>query len=179
MRNMILLCIAMLGACSVSGLRDAGVDGGVPIMGGPAAPPTVQGFTLPSTGGFADTGSWWWPSGTQINLIGAWNVPVTLPTGANVPPIIGSMRDNASTCPLCLNGNAVSMMLVSYVGTGWSVLGTAITDGSGAWQRIPLTVTHTVTADEALRVRFYTFSSPNTPVYESAIGPTSFISGEN
>lgn len=179
MRNMILVCIAMLGACSVSELRDAGVDGGMPAMGDPAEPPIAQGFTLPSTGGFADPGTWWWEDGTRINLRGAWNVPVILPVGSEVPSIIGSIRDNVPTCQLCLDGNGVFMMLVSYVGTTWTVLGSTTTDGSGAWQRLPLSVNHTVTSDEILRVRFYTYSSPNAPVYESAIGPTSFISREN
>lgn len=170
-----LLCIALCSACNLSGLQgsDAGVDAGTP------GPPTLQGYTLPSVGGFADVGTWWWASGTQINLRGAWNVPVSTPVGEAVPPLIGSIRDNAPSCYLCLDGNAVSMMLVSYVGPTWTVLGSVDTDGSGAWQRVPLSVSHVVAADESLRVRFYTWSTPNVPVYESAIGPVSVISREN
>lgn len=132
--------------------------------------PQPAGYGVSPTTGVPDPGSQWSGSGATISLIGGWTIPLTLPVGSTVPALFTAVRDNASTCSLCSDGVVINMMLVSSVGSSTTVISSATSTGSGQWQNVSIVASHTVTADELLQVRYFTFSSPVPPSRMSLIG---------
>lgn len=163
MKRLVMLC-GLLCACDStlddrqwSTTPDAGVDN--VHLSDPAV-----GFTISPLTGLPDPGTTWSVSGGQVSMLGCWNVPLSLPVGSGVPAISATVRDNAG-----IDGNAVTTMLVSYIGSAWTVLTQATSDSSGSTQTLTLSPTHTVTATEVLQIRFCSFASPP-PTRMSAIG---------
>lgn len=103
--------------------------------------------------------------GGQISLLGACNIPLDITVGAAVPPITGSVRDNAG-----LDGNAVTMMLVSYVGANATVIDSATSSGDGSLQQLALSPAHIAATGELLRLRFYAWAPGHVPTRMSGIG---------
>lgn len=139
--------------------------------------PPTNGYTLAPVTGTADTGTQvqmgTGPAGENVSIIGAWSMPLALalPPGSITPQITADLRDNAPSCSGCYDGVAFNVMLVSYVGSNWTVLATATSAGSGTWQTLTLTPpSHIVAANETMRLRYYTWSQLSIPTRMSDIG---------
>jgi hypothetical protein len=163
MKRLIAMCV-VLSAC------DASMDSKWTVDSGPSGITDVHlssgdtGFVISPLTGLPDAGTTWSVAGSTVNMLGGWNVPLSLPVGTMVPAISGTVRDNTGS-----DGNAVAMMLVSYVGSAWTVLAQATSDSSGSAQSLNLTPSHVVTATEVLQIRFTSLASPP-PTRMSTIG---------
>jgi len=143
--SFMVLCIA------ATGCDPLGTDLGV---GSETSPDTSLGFTINPATGWPDSGSTWTKGTSTVTGLGAWNVALSLPVGSPVPQISANVVDS--------NTSDVVMMLVSYVGSSFNVLGQVTSNGSGA-QQIGIPGGHVVTPTDSIVVRFTTPGATTTP----------------
>lgn len=158
-----LRCLLICHALALAACISAG-DGAPPDaqLGATAQQDLVTGYTINPATGWADTGSTWTVGPSSVSGLGAWNVELSLPVGSTVPTISASIIDSTSS--------VVAMMLVSYVGSSFTVLGgssftvlgQATSNGTGA-QTLTVATSHVVTSTESLVVRFTTPNSTKAP----------------
>lgn len=115
----------------------------------------------------------WSTSGGAVLLHGSWDVPLVFAAGVHLPGITAVVRDNTSTCPTCLDGDSVTMVLVSSMTgqisstTSAGAAGSAVSVGAsgvGPTQTLAIPESSRLVADgELFKLTFRTAGLWNTP----------------
>lgn len=164
MKRLMTMCMLLTG-CYGPSVFDAEPDAGSTDS---TTQPVMSRVTIDPTTGYPDPDTQWSVSGSQVMLIGGWNIPLSMVAGSAVPLISASVRDNPETCSGCFDQISIVMQLISYEDGTPTQLAYTYSDASGHQQTISFAPMHTVKSTETLRLQFWTFTYA--PTRMSTIG---------